>query len=91
WPEDLLSTQESCQKARIMTYGYDSVIFKLLHGANFSTITSEGTSLLIALTRRGVICRYRPLMFITHSLGGLIAKSVKICPVRHPESLPTFV
>ncbi|KAH7211539.1 hypothetical protein DER44DRAFT_742116 [Fusarium oxysporum] len=32
-----------------MTYGYDSVIFKLLHGANFSIITSEGTSLLNAL------------------------------------------
>lgn len=61
-----------------MTYGYDSDVIKLIESANFTTITSEGTSLLKALARRRTDSQHRPLMFITHSLGGLIVKSVRI-------------
>ncbi|KAF4471766.1 alpha beta-Hydrolase [Fusarium albosuccineum] len=75
WPKDLLSKHECCEKARIMTYGYDSDIIKMVDTANFTTITGEGQSLLNALARKRVEAMHRPLMFITHSLGGLIVKS----------------
>ena len=78
WPRDLLSNHESCQKARIMTYGYDSDINKMMDTANFTTITAEGQSLLNAIARKRVDHTHRPLMFIAHSLGGLIVKSVRM-------------
>ncbi|KAL6821892.1 hypothetical protein J3E69DRAFT_339512 [Trichoderma sp. SZMC 28015] len=87
WPQDLLSKHESCNKARIMIYGYDSDIIKLVDKANFTSITSLGESLLNGLARMRVDKMYRPLMFITHSLGGLIVKSaLNASFIRHNDT-----
>ncbi|PHH89587.1 hypothetical protein CDD83_5723 [Cordyceps sp. RAO-2017] len=75
WPRDLLKHHESCHEARIMTYGYDSNIMKRGETANFTTITGEGETLLNGLARVRKQGMDRPLMFITHSLGGLIVKA----------------
>ncbi|KAK5631728.1 hypothetical protein RRF57_007442 [Xylaria bambusicola] len=75
WPRDLLSQEDCCKTARIMTYGYDSDVLKLVENANFSTITTNGESLLNGLARIREDCPRRPLMLIVHSLGGLVVKS----------------
>jgi hypothetical protein len=76
WPEDLLPALEECKQARILTYGYDSRYFDLIDKVNFSEITSQGETLLNGLARIRADCNRRPLMFIAHSLGGLLVKSV---------------
>ncbi|KAI0527849.1 hypothetical protein F5B22DRAFT_652969 [Xylaria bambusicola] len=75
WPRDLLSQEDCCKTARIMTYGYDSDVLKLVENANFSTITTNGESLLNGLARIREDSPRRPLMLIAHSLGGLVVKS----------------
>ncbi len=78
WPQDLLGRSASCARARIITYGYDSVILGLGEGgpANFSTISEHGQSLLHGAARVRREDMHRPLMFIAHSLGGLVVKAV---------------
>ncbi|KAI1499718.1 hypothetical protein F5X99DRAFT_430347 [Biscogniauxia marginata] len=75
WPKDLLSQADWCQTARILTYGYDSDVIKLVDTTNFTTITAHGETLLNGLARARIDDRRRPLMFIVHSLGGLVVKS----------------
>ncbi|KAI1737963.1 hypothetical protein F4680DRAFT_450360 [Xylaria scruposa] len=75
WPNDLLPKEDICKTARIMTYGYDSDVIKLVDNANFSTITDHGETLLNGLARVRASCQKRPLMLIAHSLGGLVVKS----------------
>ncbi|KAE8423390.1 hypothetical protein BDV36DRAFT_133106 [Aspergillus pseudocaelatus] len=77
WPRDLLPQDESCASARIMTYGYDSSIIRFVDTVNFSTISGQAETLLNAVTRIRQKCQRRPLIFITHSLGGPIVKAVR--------------
>lgn len=77
WPRDLLPGEDCCKKARIMTYGYDSEVLKFADTANFSTITSQGETLLNGLARVRSQDHKRPLMLVVHSLGGLVIKAVK--------------
>lgn len=73
WPQDLLKAHQDCSRARILTYGYDSVIFGT---PNLSTIMDQGLSLLNGLARVRAEDSSRPLMLIVHSLGGLVVKAV---------------
>jgi len=73
WPKDLLSTD--CQNARILTYGYDSHVSHFFSGpANQNNISAHGRSLLNALELNRRECPKRPLVFVVHSLGGIIIK-----------------
>lgn len=76
WPRDLLGKHESCSRARVMTYGYDSDIFRLVDTVNFTTISSHGEALLNRVAAVRADNMHRPLIFIVHSLGGLVVKSV---------------
>jgi hypothetical protein len=61
---------------RILTYGYDSHLGSFKSAANTSGIADHGQNLLNSLE---VIRRKDPkrrLIFIAHSLGGLIVKEV---------------
>ena len=50
WPEDLLPNE--CEKARIMTFGYDSDVTKFFGGsANQNTFYQHAKALLFALDR----------------------------------------
>ena len=75
WPEDLLPTD--FPNSRIATYGYDSQVTRFFNGpSSQNNIFSHGESLLNALeTHRGGDPQ-RPIIFIVHSLGGLILKDV---------------
>ncbi|KAF5003078.1 hypothetical protein FDECE_10359 [Fusarium decemcellulare] len=73
WPADFLASE--CPNARILTYGYDSKITKYMkEPINKNSILSHSRDLLFSLCReRTMRC---PLIFIAHSLGGIIVKEM---------------
>ncbi|KAL8405709.1 hypothetical protein RB596_004537 [Gaeumannomyces avenae] len=76
WPTDLLPN--TIPDARIMTYGYDTHIRHKAFGprASQNTIYDIAGDFLVALEaeRRGAT--HRPLIFIAHSLGGIVVKEM---------------
>jgi protein SERAC1 len=83
WPKDLLPRE--CSKARVLTWGYDTHVTRYFNGAsNKNNVLSHGKDLLFGLRRaRGTA---RPMIFVAHSLGGIVVKevsskhkNVKIC------------
>ncbi|MCJ1359347.1 MAG: hypothetical protein MMC33_009349 [Icmadophila ericetorum] len=75
WPLDLLPGD--CPNVRIYTWGYESRVSQFFgDSANKSSITAYARDLLYALDRIRQDCLQRSLIFIAHSLGGLIVKAV---------------
>jgi hypothetical protein len=74
WPEDLLKVD--FPKARIMTFGYDSIITQGYKAANQSSIFSHAKNLLFELEQERRKAPNRDLIFIAHSLGGILTKEV---------------
>lgn len=75
WPEDLLATD--FPNTRIATYGYDSRVTHLFNGpSSQSNILNHGESLLHTLEANRRDDPQRPIIFIVHSLAGLILKDV---------------
>ncbi|EWY85755.1 hypothetical protein FOYG_12865 [Fusarium oxysporum NRRL 32931] len=73
WPVDLLPT--ICENARVLTFGYDTKITKYTSGpTNMNSIFSHGKDFLFSLGRMRV--PDRPLMFVAHSLGGILVKEM---------------
>jgi hypothetical protein len=73
WPDDLLALD--FPTARIATYGYDSKVSNFFKGAaNQSNIVGHGTSLLNDLEAFRRSKPRRPMIFVVHSLGGLVLK-----------------
>ncbi|TDZ23557.1 Protein SERAC1 [Colletotrichum orbiculare MAFF 240422] len=74
WPRDLL--KKDFPTARILTYGYDSSVSHFFEGpANVSNIYDHARDLLQRLAEERVDCENRRLIFIAHSLGGLVVKA----------------
>jgi hypothetical protein len=73
WPRDLAPIV--APNARILTYGYDTHIRHWLGSAvNKSTVYDIAWDFLVSLE---AACRFepsRPLLFIAHSLGGIVVK-----------------
>lgn len=75
WPADLLP--EVCENARSLTFGYDTKVTKYTSGpTNMNTILSHGKDFLFSLGRH--VFPGRPLIFIAHSLGGILIKEVHL-------------
>ncbi|MCJ1396598.1 hypothetical protein MMC18_009489, partial [Xylographa bjoerkii] len=73
WPEDLLSV--NFPSARVMTYGYDSHISHFFNGpANQNNIMTHGEDLLHRLAGKRSDTYGRRIIFIVHSLGGIVLK-----------------
>jgi hypothetical protein len=73
WPKDLLP--KDCKDTRILTWGYDSRVTKWYNGpVNRSGIFSHAQDLVCALAGERKL--NRPVVFVAHSLGGLIGKEV---------------
>ena len=74
WPRDLLP--RLFPQARITTWGYGVQIEKMFASASQATIYHHAQTLLSDLTmlRRSTSDRVKPLIFIAHSLGGIIVK-----------------
>jgi len=84
WPRDLL--KEDFPKARIMTYGYKSDITEGYHAAHQGNMFSHARDLLYNLEPKRRKQPNRDLVFIAHSLGGILVKEVLRRSETHPES-----
>lgn len=84
WPKLLLPSQLT--KARILTYGYDAyIVRKSVASAN--GLSDHAKNLLNDLTtdRAGADALSRPLIFVAHSLGGLVCKETILLSRNNPE------
>ena len=74
WPRDLL--KEDFSMARIMTFGYNTNITQGYKAANQGNIFSHARDLLYGLEAKRRQTPNRDLVFIAHSLGGILVKEV---------------
>jgi hypothetical protein len=82
WPRDLL--KEDFPMARIMTFGYNTNITQGYEAANQGNIFSHARNLLYGLEAKRRQAPNRALVFIAHSLGGILVKEV----LRRSEADP---
>ena len=84
WPRDFLPNE--CGVARIWTYGYDSRVAKG-YGAsvNKNSIFEHANDLLFALERTRN--HGQPIIWVAHSLGGIIVKQVCATNIRESHYL----
>lgn len=81
WPRDLLPEFIKDQKARVLVYGYDADVASLGSvGATKDKIHTHAERLVADLfaNRRIRKATERPILFIAHSLGGLVVKRALI-------------
>ena len=79
WPRDILPLDQF--KARTLTYGYDSRVSHFFNGpANQLNISQQGEALLNSVAGERVRSKAhgRRIIFIAHSLGGLLVKEALI-------------
>ncbi|KAK5087257.1 hypothetical protein LTR70_007374 [Exophiala xenobiotica] len=73
WPASSLNND--FPSARIMTYGYDSRVSNFFRGGtNQNDMITIANGFLNDLAAERAVARGRPLMIISHSMGGLITK-----------------
>ncbi|MCJ1393159.1 hypothetical protein MMC18_006031 [Xylographa bjoerkii] len=74
WPMDLLSGD--VENARIFSFGYDADAVNLRHRVSNETVSSHADSLLLKLERerRTEATKTRRIVFVAHSLGGLVVE-----------------
>ncbi|KAI9765884.1 MAG: hypothetical protein M1839_005287 [Geoglossum umbratile] len=72
WPRDLLPA--TMPRARVLTYGYDTRVKWLGSPISKNTVSDIAMNLLVSLEAERRSERSRPLLFIAHSLGGIVVK-----------------
>ena len=74
WPRDLLP--RAFPQARIVTWGYDVQIEGLLAATSQASIYHHAENLLsdLVMLRKSDAAKLKPLIFIAHSLGGIVVK-----------------
>jgi len=86
WPKDLLP--EDVKNARILTWGYDSKFGKFWTESSNKDIDSYSNNLCSDLKglRSTTSTTDRPIIFVTHSLGGLVCKNALLLASRHVDA-----
>lgn len=84
WPKTLLPPK--LKSARILTYGYDAYTVRK-SVASLNRLIDHATNLLHDLTTDRASCNAssRPLIFVAHSLGGLVCKEAILLSRNNPE------
>jgi protein SERAC1 len=85
WPKTLLPPKLT--RARILTYGYDAYIVRK-SVASSNRLIDHATNLLHDLTTDRASCNAssRPLIFVAHSLGGLVCKMAILRSRSNPQA-----
>ena len=82
WPFDLL--RRDFDNIRILTYGYDSNPSHWYKDKNTQmTIDQHTQTMLQKISNSRVSCRKRPIIFIAHSLGGILVKNTIILSAKY--------
>ncbi|KAI0418466.1 hypothetical protein F5X98DRAFT_338140 [Xylaria grammica] len=90
WPADLLPME--LPRARILVFGYDTVVAKhqFAGAVNKNSIFAHSKDLVNELSRTRPLGR--PVMFVTHSLGGIVIKeSLAICSTSNSENIENIL
>ncbi|KAI6771494.1 hypothetical protein HG531_009119 [Fusarium graminearum] len=84
WPETLLPPKLS--RARILTYGYDAYIVRK-SVASTNGLIDHAANLLndLSTDRAYSDASSRPIIFVAHSLGGLVCKEAILLSRNNPE------
>ena len=76
-PEELTNDLPT---ARIMTFGYEADVVKLWGVPGSNTLRDHGKNLASDVSDQRRSCRERPIIFIAHSIGGLVCEqALLIC------------
>ncbi|KAL2838880.1 hypothetical protein BJX68DRAFT_279705 [Aspergillus pseudodeflectus] len=80
WPVDLLPEVLDQSRVRILTYGYNANVTSFTDGASKDRILNHSETLAAQLAANRTIkhCSERPIIFVCHSLGGLVVKRALI-------------
>lgn len=73
WPQELLAVD--FPQAKVWTYGYKADVIGMFQANNKNSISAHGRDLGHAI-RRDI--DENPILFVVHSLGGIILKDVSI-------------
>ncbi|RAL15417.1 LipA and NB-ARC domain protein [Aspergillus homomorphus CBS 101889] len=80
WPADLLPQVLGPSRVRILTYGYNANVTAFTDGASKDRLHNHAETLAsgLAANRNLRGCPDRPIIFVCHSLGGLVVKRAMI-------------
>ncbi|KAJ5749085.1 uncharacterized protein N7511_010781 [Penicillium nucicola] len=80
WPVDLLPDVLAAQNPRILTYGYNANVTAFTDGVSRDSVVSHAETLASSLAANRSLkgCADRPIIFVCHSLGGLVVKRALI-------------
>ncbi|KAK1460891.1 hypothetical protein CMEL01_15188 [Colletotrichum melonis] len=81
WPKALLPSE--IPDARVLAYGYDADVAKATEMVSVSRIRDHAATFLKRLTnfRDRTDSSARPIIFVCHSLGGLVCQAVRVTQV----------
>ncbi|KAK4451580.1 hypothetical protein QBC34DRAFT_400149 [Podospora aff. communis PSN243] len=85
WPEKLLP--EKVPRARILSFGYDAGVIGWRSRLSGNRIGDHAKNLLITLAayREADYTNERPIIFVCHSLGGLVCQDALLSSKTNPE------
>ncbi|KAK0705626.1 hypothetical protein B0H67DRAFT_388117 [Lasiosphaeris hirsuta] len=88
WPRDMLPV--TIPHGRVLTYGYDTTLrHVLVRPPNEATVRDIAWDFLVALEAERRTEPTRPILFVAHSLGGIVIKEMlrraKSCQPHHPH------
>ncbi|PMD33669.1 hypothetical protein L207DRAFT_438320, partial [Hyaloscypha variabilis F] len=93
WPRELI--QETIPNARVLTFGYDTHVRHVLGPpVSRSTVYDIAWDFLVALEAERRHESSRPILFIAHSLGGIVVKEMlrrsSSCHLSQPQLQEVF-
>ena len=84
WPRDFLPLNNGFKNSRIMTFGYNSTLVDRKSEKRLKDWSNELLEQL-SRVRTTSLEKIRPMIFICHSMGGLVARQAMIQLHHHPR------